>query len=220
MAENDGIAGAKRPLLLLLMAGVLAPVLAWGLTVPVMLTWPGYDPIRQSISLLANAPNGWLQALAFLISGGLGLAWAAGMGRVVGATSRDRRLVWRLLAFQALVTILFAVFPTDAGARGTSLVGILHLLDFAAYSISLPVTLLVVSRVMSRDPRWLGWAGPTRATGWLVVVGMVLVPVTLYGPLLPWLGLLERVYVAVPSAWELIVSVAAVRRVGRPVIAR
>jgi hypothetical membrane protein len=217
MAENAGIVGAERPLRPLLLAGVLAPVLAWGLTVPVMLSWPGYDPVRQSISLLANAPNGWLQTLAFVISGGLGLAWAAGMGRMVGATAGDRRLVWRLLAFQAVVTILFAVFPTDPGARGTSPVGVLHLVDFAAYSISLPVTLLLVARVMGRDPRWVGWSGRTRATGWLVVAAMALVPVTLYGPLLPWLGLLERAYVAVPTAWELLVSVAALRRLnGQP----
>jgi len=204
----------------MLLAGILAPLVAWGLSVLAMLTWPGYDPVAQSISLLANAPNGWLQTLAFLLSGGLGLAWAAGMGRVLGASVSDRRRVWRLLAFQSLLVILFAAFPTGPDERGESAVGVLHLVNFATYSISMPVTLLLIARVMARDASWSGWAEPTRWAGRLVLVSSLLVPLTLYGPLLPWLGLLERLYVAIPTGWEAAVSVAALRRLSRASVPR
>ena len=163
--------------------------------------------------LLANAPNGWLQTLAFLVSGGLGLAWAAGMGRVLGVTGAERRLVWRLLALQSILALLFAVVPTDPGARATSLVGVLHLANFGVYAVSMPVTLLLIARIMARDPRWVGWASPTRGAGVVALVSMALVPLTLYGRLLPWLGLLERIYVAIPTVWEAAVLMAALRRI-------
>ena len=80
-----------------ILAGIAGPIVSWGLTFIAIIGWPGYDPIRQSISLLASSPLGWVQTLAFAISGVLGMAWAFGLGAVLGATSRDRLLVRALL---------------------------------------------------------------------------------------------------------------------------
>lgn len=200
-----------------LLAGIAAPFLAWGLSVIPIVTWPGYDPIAGSISVLANAPLGWVQTLAFAVSGILGLAWAAALPGVLGATPRDRGRVRALLVLQSALAIGFAIFPTDLERPGITPVGKVHLAIFFTYAVTMPVTLLVLGRVMARDGRWRRFARPTSAAGVLVIAASALVPVTLYGPLEPWLGLLERTYVAIPSIWQVGVGVAAwrVRHQGR-----
>lgn len=199
---------------LLLAAGVAAPLAAWTLSFAAMLSWPGYNPIASSISLLADAPSGWLQTAAFLGFGLLGLGWAVGMGRVLGSSAADRREVRALLLVQASLAIAFAAFPTDPVERGTSPVGRVHLLVFAAYAIALPLSLRALAAVMRRDVRWSGWARHTGRLGMVLAISTLLVPVTLYTPLVAWLGVLERLYVGLPTAWEAAISVAAMRRLG------
>ena len=192
-------------------AGIAAPIVSWSLSVVVIVTWPGYDPVAQSISSLANAPLGWLQTVAFTISGLLGVAWAFGLSSVLGSTARDRALVRGLLLLQAVIGLGFAILPTDPDGVATTMIGRLHLLDFDLYALTMPLTLVVLALVMRRDPRWRVAAGPTFLAAGLVVVAAALVPATLAGPLTPWLGLLERLYVAIPSIWQVAVGVAAWR---------
>lgn len=196
---------------LALLAGIAAPLLAWGLSVVPIVTWPGYDPVAQSISVLANAPLGWIQTLAFAVSGVLGLAWAMVLPDVLGLTPRDRVRVRALLVLQSALAIGFAIFPTDLERPGITPVGKVHLAIFFTYAVTMPVTLLLLGRVMERDGRWSRVARPTVVAGLLVIVASALVPVTLYGPLEPWLGLLERAYVAIPSVWQVGVGVVAWR---------
>src|SRR5207248_1757976 len=104
-----------------IMAGIAGPIVSWGLTFVVIAGWPGYDPIRQSISLLATSPLGWVQTLAFA-------------------------------------------------------------------------------------------ARPTLVAAGLAVVSIALVPATIDGPLTPFLGLLERLFVAIPSVWQVAAGLFAWRR--------
>jgi hypothetical membrane protein len=194
-----------------LLAGIAAPIISWGLSVVVIAGWPGYDPVSESISLLANAPLGWLQTLAFATSGVLGAAFAIGLARVLGSTARDRSLARATLLLLAALAVGFAIFPTDADGRGISTIGKIHLGIFYAYAVAMPVTLLLAGRVMSRDRRWLAAARPTLAAAALVIVSALLVPLTLGGPLTPWLGVLERIYVAIPSLWQVWVGIAGWR---------
>jgi hypothetical protein len=201
----------ERPNRVGIAAGIAAPIVSWSLGVVVIATWPGYDPVAQSISSLANAPLGSLQTVAFAISGVLGVAWAFGLSSVLGSTSRDRELVRGLLLIQAVIALGFAFLPTDPEGAPTTLIGRLHLFDFYLYALAMPVTLVVLALVMRRDPRWQRWFRPTLFAAGLVVVAAALVPATLDGPLTPWLGLLERLYVAIPSIWQVAVGVAAWR---------
>ncbi|MES2210481.1 MAG: DUF998 domain-containing protein [Chloroflexota bacterium] len=194
-----------------LLAGIAAPLVSWGLSVVVIAAWPGYDPISQSISLLANAPLGWLQTVAFAVSGALGVAWAVGLPIALGTVPRDRMVVRTLLMLQAAITIAFAIFPTDPDGAPLSVIGRIHLGNFYLYAITMPLTLLVLGRVMRRDPRWSHLARPTLVTAGLVIGSSFLVPLTVDGPLTPWLGLLERVYVALPSIWQIGAGTVALR---------
>jgi hypothetical protein len=213
--SGSGSAGRRS----LILAGIAAPIVNWGLSVVVIAAWPGYDPVVQSISLLANAPLGWLQTVAFGVGGLLGVGWALGLSSVLGATSRDRAIVRGLLLLQAAVTIAFAIFPTDPDGVPISAIGQIHLANFYLYSVTMPLTLLVLGLVMRRDPRWRGSARPTLFAAGLVVLTTALVPATIEGPLTPWLGLLERLYVAIPSVWQVGAGLVA-WRLARPTSAR
>ena len=192
-------------------AGMAAPIVSWSLSVVVIATWPGYDPVAQSISSLANAPLGWLQTVAFAISGSLGVTWVFGLSSVLGSTARDCALVRGLLLLQAVIAFGFAILPTDPAGAPTTVIGRLHLFAFYLYAVTMPLTLVVLALVMRRDQRWRGGVRFTLLAAGLVVVATVLVPATVDGPLTPWLGLLERLYVAVPSIWQVGAGVAAWR---------
>lgn len=198
-----------------ILAGLVAPIVAWVLTLVVGAAWPGYDPIAQSISLLADAPLGWLQTLAFAISGLLGVAWAFGLSSVLGATPRHRSIVRGLVLVQAAIALGFAILPADPGPERApvSIVGALHLADFYLYAVTMPLTLLALGLVMRRDPRWRGSVRPTFVAAAVVLVSIALVPATIDGPLTPWLGLLERVFVAIPSIWQVGAGIVAWRMI-------
>lgn len=202
---------AARRQALGILAGIVGPIVAWGLTLVVGATWPGYDPISQSISLLVDASLGWLQTLAFAISGVFGVAWAFGLSSVLGATPRDRALVRALVLVQAVISFGFAILPADPDGAPVSTVGALHLANFYLYAVTMPLTLLALGLVMRRDPRWRGSVRPTLFAAAVVLVSIALVPATLDGPLTPWLGLLERVFVAIPSIWQVGAGVLALR---------
>jgi hypothetical membrane protein len=195
-------------------AGIAAPIIAWALMVLAIASWPGYDPIRQSISILVDAPLGWLQTVAFASSGLLGLAWAFGLAGVLVASARDRAIVRGLLLIQAVIAVGFAILPTDPIGAPTTTIGAIHLVDFYLYSVTMPLTLLVIGVLMRRDPRWRGSVRPTLLAATLVLVGIALVPATENGPLTPWLGLLERGFVAIPSVWQVGLGVVAWRHLG------
>jgi Protein of unknown function (DUF998) len=195
----------------LILAGIGAPIVAWGMSVVVIAGWPGYDPVAQSISLLANAPLGWLQTVAFSSSGLLGAAWAFGLARVLGTTPADRWIVRILLLVQATIAIGFALLPTDREGAPMTTVGALHLVDFYLYAVTMPLTLLALGLIMRRDPRWHAFVRPSLVAAGLAIGAALLVPATLDGPLTPWLGLLERLYVAIPSIWQVGAGIVALR---------
>ena len=200
----------------LLACGAIGPVLFWVLGAVVAATWPGYDVMTDSISAMVHAPLGWLQVLAFAIGAPLTLAWAIGAGRVIGSSSRDRAIVRAAFTAQAAIALAFALLPTDAAGAPETLVGKLHLATFFVYAVATPVSLGLVGRVFGRDRAWRPASHPTVVSAALMVVATLLVPVTLAGPLQAWLGLLERVYVAIPGVWQLAVALRALRLAASP----
>ena len=83
-------------------------------------SWPGYDPIAQSISSLVHAPLGVLQTIAFASGIPLTLGWAIGAGRTIGATAGARRTVRLVFLLQAAIS---AAYRTMAGRLGTTMTG-------------------------------------------------------------------------------------------------
>jgi hypothetical membrane protein len=204
-----------------LLAGIAAPIVSWTLSVVVIASWPGNDPIRQSISLLATAPLGWIQNLAFVLAGLLNLAWAFALPGVLGSTPRERTFVRASQLLQGLIVLAFALVPTDPESAPVSTIGQLHLANYALYALTMPLTLLLVGVVMRRDRRWPRTAARlTVVAAALAITGIALTPVTLDGPLRPWLGLLERLFVAIPSLWQIAAGLVSLRLATEPPVPR
>jgi hypothetical membrane protein len=189
---------ASRGTLLLLACGIAGPVLFWLLGLGAMLSWPGYDPVTESISGLIYAPRGWLQEDAFILLALLTMAFAVGMGRVAGVTSGDRVTVRAILIALAAIELGFALFPANA-PDGSSFHGTFHTVMVFVFAIAFPIGMFRVGRILRRDPPW--WRAGLLADAAAAVMAVAILGVLLAvgGPLEPWTGVLERIWVAIPS---------------------
>ena len=187
-----------------LVSAILAPVaLVAGWVVAGFLQHGHYDPVRQTISVLAghSASDRWIMTAGLYVVGASQILTAAGL-------SVGRRHARVLLAAGGLTGLGVAIFPQPHhGSAATHLV-------FATLSVSL----------LAVWPATIGSAGPARPQV-LTVRGSALATVVFVG-LLAWLyaaghgggalGVAERVDTAVENAWPLVV-VLAIRRQQRRV---
>lgn len=192
-------------------AGIAGPALLWGVTLVLGAVSPGYDPVRRSISALATTPLGGLMSATFIATALLELAFAAGVRRTMGATQRQRRLVELVVVVLAFLILLFALFPTDPPDVPRSSVGRLHLLVALGYSVALPVSAVVFAWVFARDARWHRHRRPTLLVALAQVALFPVLVNAVNGELRPWLGLIERLYFAIPSLWQAWIALAALR---------
>ena len=105
----------------------------------------GFSFERHPLSVLANGSLGWIQAANFLISGGLVIAAAAGIGRTLGKGSRG--LTWSLYGYGGamIAAAIFTADPVDGFPPGTPLgfpatistTGLLHFVCGALAFLSL-----------------------------------------------------------------------------------
>jgi hypothetical membrane protein len=195
-AERDTSAGTR----LLLACGIAGPVAFWGLGLLAMASWPGYDVVADSISGLVHAPEGWLQVDAFVLLAVFTAAFAVGMGRVAGATRVDRARVRSAILVLAVVELGFSIFPTDVG-DAASLHGTAHMLVLGTFAIAFPIVGFRIASVLRRDPPWWRAGILTYAVSVVMAISIVGVALVVAGPLDAWTGLLERIWVAVPSIW-------------------
>jgi hypothetical membrane protein len=207
------IRGATRRLLL---AGAAAPACLLGVSLLVGLLSPGYDPVRRSISALANTPTGWLMTVAFAVTGVLEVAFAVGASRVIGASRREGRIVGGAIVVLAALTVLFALFPTDPPGSPRTTIGRIHLLVALGYALLLPACAVLFVLVFRRDTRWQGVARPTLVVALVQVLLFPVLVAAVNGELRPWLGLVERTYFTIPAVWQAAIAIRATRLVGAP----
>jgi hypothetical membrane protein len=207
MIDLDARATTRR----LLLAGVAAPACLFGVSLAVGLLSPGYDPVRRSISALANSPTGWLMTVAFVVTGVLEVAFAVGASRVIGVSRRQRTFVGGVIVMLAVLTVLFALFPTDPPGAPRTTVGRIHLLVALGYALLLPACAVLFVVVFRRDVRWQAVARPTLLVALVQVLLFPVLVVAVNGELRPWLGLVERVYFTIPAVWQATIAIRATR---------
>ena len=197
-----------------LLAGVAGPLVLWGASIVVAAAWPGYDPIRRSISSLANAPLGGVQTLAFAVSGLLQVAFALGLASFL-AERRARRVCRTLFVLLGVLTLLFALFPTDPPGAPRSPTGRLHLSIALAVAVAIPAACFAAATAFRRDARLRSIWLPTLAVGLGLVVMFPALVASVSGPLRGSLGLVERLYFLVPSLWQVAVAGYLLRGIER-----
>ena len=139
----------------LLRCGVVAGPVSLALYAAQALTREGYDPAHHPMSLLALGEGGWVQVLAFVLTGTLYLACAVGLRRALRAGPGR---VWgpRLIGAFGAGLVVAGVFTTDpgagfpagapAGAPRTSWHGVVHEVGFVVANLAVLAACLVFAR--------------------------------------------------------------------------
>ena len=210
----------------LLWLGIAAPVLFLGIALGLGAIRPGYDAIRQYVSLLSLGPGGWVQIANFVVSGILVAGFGVGLRRAwpVGAGSR-----WapRLIVLAGAGLFLSGVFVTDpaqgypAGAPAglpmdASWHAGIHYLGALLVFAGLPAAMVVASRRLE-TPSGRIWRAYCLASA-LVMLGSWLATFAFPGtggmPAIA--GLLQRIAVAAGFQW---LAVTAAIELARPALA-
>src|SRR5215471_9543116 len=100
-----------RPSTPLLAAGILAGPFFMLVATLQEVTRPGFHPLRCQVSQLAIGNAGWIQALNFLVTGALVLAFAFGLRQAL----RPQKLLPVLLGLMGIGLIAATFFATEPG---------------------------------------------------------------------------------------------------------
>jgi hypothetical protein len=166
--------------------------------------WSEYGLIADNISELALGRFGGVQTAAFLTVGlgTLGLALAV---RALTAGTWGSLAGSLLIAVYGAGAICSAVFPTDridspGDLSSLSATGTIHIGVSIVSFLSVIVAMFVLTRTFARDQRWRSFPR------WAVLFpagALVLMFLQTQGPLV---GLMQRLLVAMISAWLILVA--------------
>jgi len=186
------------------LTGVIGPVLFLLITTIVESFQPGYDPLRETISILVWGPQGWLQTFIFLLFGFLLIVFAVRLYFAIGK-SVSLRLGFASLVLIALGFFLIGVFPTQRPGMSLTLHSLIHV--YTAYAISILFILACFAFALRfrADTRWKKFFLYTVITGVIALILNILwvvVPSDWY-----WKGLHERILVVNSLTWIAVMAV-------------
>jgi hypothetical protein len=212
----------------LLLAGILGPALFVATTLIDGATRPGYDAVRQYVSLLSLGDRGWVESLNFVVSGLLIAGFGLGLWRTM--ERRTGRWMAGLVVVAGLAFVWSGLFSTDpeqgypAGAPpglppSQSLPATLHYLGSVVGFTSLAIACALSARrgTGSGAPASTGWAVYSLIGG-AIVLGGWLAGFFIIGSwgVAPAAGLLQRITIVAGMQWLLVTAVIELRRWGRP----
>lgn len=195
--ERAAPAEPARDLRRLTLAGVAGPLLFWVVVFVLGFLTPGYSQVADYISTLGEvgAPYAVVQRLNFVVLGVSILALALGLHRFTRGRGRPG-LGTGLLGTLGVAMVLVAVFSQNS-ADPASTTNVLHE-SFAIGGFTAGIVgITLVSRRLDRDERWTRHRFSTPGTVVLLVVpffGVAFSPES-------WVGLTQRLFVAVWTGW-------------------
>jgi hypothetical membrane protein len=159
------------------------------------------------ISALAAWPMGWMQNLTFCVAGVLVIAFVIALHRSVRQAHRGRAGHVLLLIGGAALA-MNAVFPWKI-VDGVPAEPTTHAASAITTFLATALGMMVFSRRMTTDEHWRSLA---RYTHWSGIVVLVLFLVLGFfaiedgAPLHRWIGLIQRVLVAVWFVWMTVIA--------------
>jgi hypothetical protein len=206
----------------LLALGVAAPPLFLGIALLAGATRPGYDPLRQYVSLLSLGPGGWVQQLNFVVTGILVAGFGFGIRRAEAGRPAGG-WVARLIVGVGLALVASGVFVTDpaqgypAGAPAglpteTSWHAGMHYLGALLVFVGLPTAMTLAAR-RAPVPGARGWLVYSLVSA-VAMLGLWLATFAFPGtPGTPAIaGLLQRLAVVAGVQWLFALALIELRR--------
>lgn len=166
---------------------------------------PEYNPINHAVSNYAVGPYGYLMTAAFYALALSVFALALGLARSMVLTNQAR-VALLLLNIASVGMIVMGIFPGDVHALHppATVTGVIHWTAAGASFASIMIAAFILSRCFKTDERWQAFQRST------LVLAMAMVAALLaYGvlALVGWIGVGQRIYIAVSLMWLLFVAV-------------
>jgi uncharacterized protein DUF998 len=166
---------------------------------------PEYNPINHAVSNYAVGPYGYLMTAAFYTLALSVFALALGLARSMVLTNQAR-VALLLLNIASVGMIVMGIFPGDVHALHppATITGVIHWTAAGVSFASIMIAAFILSRCFKTDERWQAFQRST-----LVLAMAMVVALLLYGvlALVGWIGVGQRIYIAVSLMWLLFVAV-------------
>ena len=183
----------------LLLCGILAPVTMMAVIIIVGLLTPGYDPISSTISQMGtpDKPYAFLLNGGYFIYGLLIIAAAYGLYQTLAFTPIAGRVAI-LVSFHGIFTVLLGVFTDVPDIHQRFMAHIVHDIVSILSYVPLMIGILVFRKIAKQDMT----LKVTCILGLVIVTAALFSPAfTLFAPLRPISGLLQRIITGGTFAW-------------------
>lgn len=199
--------GTRVPVVPLLIAGIVGPILFITLVIIQGILQPDYSHIAMPISALEAWPAGWMQRLNFFMFGTVMAAFTIGVHHSIPPTRFG--IVGIVLLLASCVGIVMAgVFPW-INVNGVPTETPAHVVGAVLTFLCASIGLSILSRRMATDPEWRDLSSYVLATGIVMLVLFIVLggfAIDAGTPLHAWAGLLQRVVVVIWIACTIVIA--------------
>lgn len=191
-----------------------APLLMLVLWTIASLMRRGYDQLNQFGSELGTGPNAIIMNTNFVVTGLLTVAFATGLFKNIKG-GRWILIGSILLGLFGAGEAVGGFFPCDPGCpiAAQSPSQLAHNADAVIAFVAIALAPLLVSLGLKRDHRWQGYRSYSLATGIIAIVLFLVFSAASIG-YLGFVGLFQRLFLAVPFLWIEVVALRLLRIIG------
>src|SRR5205809_6126198 len=172
---------------------------------------PGYNQLNQYGSELGTGPNAIIMNANFVVTGLLIIAFAVGLFRNIHG-GRWPGIGSTLLGIFGVAEATGGFFPCDPGGpiAAQSLTQLAHNVDAVIAFVAIALAPLLVSLGLNRDDHWQGYRSYSLVTG-LLATGLFFVFSAASLGYLGYVGLFQRLFLALPFLWIEVVATRLLR---------
>jgi hypothetical membrane protein len=199
----------KNPNKAFAICGIITPILYLLMVIIGGALSPGYNHITETVSelLVAGAPNRPLLATLMIISSVLGILFPIGLHRGINE-GRGSKVGPAFLIIAAVLGIFTTYFPQDPGGPPVTFAGTVHVVLLIPMVILSLGAFLAFWRRLKSDSLWSGYDRYSLIT-FIVAIPLGVISAVLLDS--PYVGLLERISVAVVLQWGFVMAIKLFR---------
>jgi hypothetical membrane protein len=196
---------------LLAFCGIAAPVLMLVLWTVASLMRPGYDQLTQYGSELGTGSNAVIMNTNFVVTGLLVAAFAGGLFKKIYG-GRWTKMGSILLFVFGAGEVAGGLFPCYPGCpiAAQSIAQLAHNIDAVIAFAAIALSPLFVSAGLNRDQQWKNYRSYSIVTG-ILALGLLSIFSAASLGYLGFVGLFQRLFLAVPFFWIEIVATKLLR---------
>ena len=189
--------------------GIISPLLYLMMVIIGGALIPGYSHITETVSelLVAGAPNRPLLATLMISSSVLGILFPIGLHRGINE-GRGSKVGPAFLIIASVLGIFTTYFPQDPGGPPVTFAGTVHVVLLIPMVILSLGAFLAFWRRLKSDSLWVGYDRYSLITFIIAIPLGVISAVSLDSP---YVGLLERLSVAVILQWGFVMAIKLFR---------